>query len=133
MQILLSPIKISWEVLAFLFTARKIRDIAIAENVPAIDQNKMEAFNFLQDFYLNFSQFYAHTSYALVVAFIAVGIASPFLGFSWGLVVLLACIWVASGYFFVISRIQLACLFFAENELRSDSQGAPGEGIGKVV
>lgn len=121
-QILLGPIKIVVEIFLLLFKGKGIDNISIEENVCAIEKDKMEAFNFLQDFYLHFAQFYAHTSYALVVLFCLTVISiivSPVLHFTKLSVGLLLLLWIMSGCFFVISRIQLISLFSAENDLRS--------------
>jgi len=130
LQILLGPIKIVLEVLALLFLGRNIRQIAIEENVWEIDKSKMEAFQFLEEFYLHFAQFYAHTSYALVGLFLSVTVStllSPGLAFGAGCVVALTAIWVVSGFFFIISRIQLASLFKAERAMCRASERASDE------
>jgi hypothetical protein len=116
-QILLGPIKIIVEILGWLFKGRKIHDLATHENVPSINKDKMEAFNYIQDFYLHFAQFYAHTSYALLISFISLFIFVCFFGLSKIRVFLLIAIYLLTGLFFVIGRIQLATLFIAEHEM----------------
>jgi hypothetical protein len=117
-QILLGPAKILREIFEFVFFANDVGRVAIEENVAEIDKDKMDAFQFIQDFYLHFAQFYAHTSYALVGAFVAVGVSGFVLRLSWGYFMLLLSIWIASGFFFIIGRIQLTSLFNAENSLK---------------
>lgn len=120
-QILLGPGRILYEIYEFLFKAKGIKELAIEENVGDIDESKMEGFNFLQDFYLHFAQFYAHTSYALLILFMCLIPAIVFhhsFNYSWWHLALLALIWVMSGFFFLISRIQLTALFSAEWSLK---------------
>jgi len=119
-QVLIGPIMIIWEILMLLFTANTIKDAAIKENVHKIDKDKMEAFHFLQDFYLHFSQFYAHTSYALVVCFLSLLAFIYHAGFTFHRLATLLFIYLLCGLFFIIGRIQLQSLFQGEKELRDD-------------
>lgn len=122
-QILGGPIKIVWEILRMLFCGKSIKELAIQENVGNLDHTKIEGFKFLQDFYLHFAQFYAHTSYAMVVL-ISVPIAvmcSPTLSFSWPLGFLLLAFWGGCGFFFTISRVQFQALWQAEESLSKKS------------
>lgn len=119
-QVLLGPVKIVAEVALLFLKGSRIEEIAIEENVCALHKDQFEAFGFLQDFYLHFAQFYAHTSYALLCALLSIGVTvsvSTGLEFSTPLIVAMGSLWVVCGYFFVISRIQLASLFIAENRL----------------
>jgi hypothetical protein len=82
----------------------------------------MEAFNFVQDFYLHFAQFYAHTGYALLISFISlsilkIGIDLPIISGIW-----LMILYFLIGLFFVIGRIQLTTLFIAERALIAKSK-----------
>lgn len=123
-QIFLGPIKIVCEILWMLFCGKSIKELAIQENVGILDHTKIEGFKFLQDFYLHFAQFYAHTSYAMVVL-ISVPIAvmcSPTLSFSWPFLgFLFLAFWVGCGFFFTISRIQFQALWLAEESLSNKS------------
>ena len=126
-QIVMGPIKLVWEIILFLFSKQKLNEVAIEENIPDIPLEKMEAFKFLQDFYLHFAQFYAHTAYALVVLFVLVfaGILwSPGLVFSTRCVLFAVAIWLTSGCFFLISRVQLASLFKGEYQLRNHKKAS---------
>ncbi len=118
-QILLGPIKIVCEILQFLFEGKNLTEIAIDENITKISQDKEHAFQFLQDFYLNFAQFYAHTSYALTVSFLNFLIFCFICSFNLERVGILILIYLIAGYFFVIARIQIASLFTGENNLKS--------------
>ena len=119
-QIIMGPIKLVWEIVLFLFSKQKLNEVAIAENIPNIPSEKIEAFKFLQDFYLYFAQFYAHTAYALIVLFVLVIAAILFstrIVFSTHCVLFAAVVWLVSGFFFLISRIQLTSLFKGEDQL----------------
>ena len=116
-QVLIGPLMIVREILMLLFKADMIKKAALIENVQNIDKDKMEAFHFLQDFYLHFSQFYAHTSYALVVCCLSVLAFIIQAGFTIPRLVLLITIYVLCGLFFIIGRIQFQSLFQAEKEL----------------
>lgn len=117
-QILLGPIKIVVEIFQLLFFAKDIRSVVPEESVHEIDKDKMEAFNFAQDFYLYFAQFYAHTSYALVVGLFSMVINAFILGFSFRCCFLIVNIYILSGLFFLISRIQLGSLFKTEISMK---------------
>ena len=119
-QILLGPVKIVCKIFKMLGSGKSIKELAIQENVGNLDATKIEEFKFLQDFYLHFAQFYAHTSYAMVMLFISVSLAvmcSSTLSFSWPLSFLLLAFWVGCGFFFTISRVQFQALFQAEESL----------------
>lgn len=122
-QVLLGPIKILLEILGFLFMGKKIESLATHENVPRIHKDKMEAFNFIQEFYLYFAQFYAHTSYALLILFFSAGLFVCFFGLSKIRLCILVGSYILTGLFFVIGRIQLATLFIAEHEMVSENAG----------
>ncbi len=121
LQILLGPVKLLLEVLGLLFIANGIREVAIEENVTDIPPERIEAFRFLQEFYLHFAQFYAHTSYALLYSFIVslVAVAGPGLALNAHWLAALGALWLSCGFFFVIGRIQFASLFRAETALRT--------------
>lgn len=124
-QMALGPVKIAVEIFLLLFRAKGIEAVSLEENVSFIPKDRIEAFNFLQDFYLHFAQFYAHVSYALAFMFwmlvmsIAAGSA---LSFNVSSISVLVIIWLASGCFFIISRIQFTSLFAAEWDMRGAKQ-----------
>lgn len=111
-QIVVSPIKMIWEVLWLLF-APDIDCLTTDENVHEIAEDRMPQFTFLQEFYLNFGQFYAHMAYATLVVTILVAIRLvqhlsiicylAFLGF-----------YLLTSVLFLLGRIQLGSLFKAE-------------------
>jgi hypothetical protein len=117
LQVFVGPVKIFCEIVQLFFLGRDIGSVAIEENVQNIDKEKMEAFQFAQDFYLHFAQFYAHTSYALLISFIALSTHTIVTGLSIKRIVLAALLYVFSGLFFLIGRIQLASLFKAEVQM----------------
>jgi hypothetical protein len=116
-QILLGPIKMSMEILKFLWQGKELSKILLTENVNDVPKEKWDAFIFVQNFYLYFAQFYAHTSYALL--FVLITLAEfTLLGHSkLDTLVLMAIVWIATGGSFIISRIQYGSLFTAEYEL----------------
>jgi len=119
-QLLLAPLKIIWEICLLLVKASSIKELAIEENVCSLDYLKIDGYKFLQEFYLNFAQFYAHTSYALLLLFISIFISALFssvLSFSCLLLIVLVFSWLLCGFFFIISRVQFAALFRAERSL----------------
>ena len=119
------PLLAIWELLSFLVFGRDTAEVALDENAPKIPNDRIAAFTFVEDFYLHFAQFYAHTSYALVFACCCVvyfcvtnSVFTSNLPFIGGL-------YLAAGTFYVFGRIQLASLFLAEQELA----GIPLKGI----
>ena len=122
-QILLSPVKIWIEIGLLFWKGRRLCDIAVEENVCFIDKDNIDAFKWLEDFYLHFAQFYLHTSYAISFLCVSLFISVLFgRGLEWSGISLgiLVGTWLASGFFFVIGRIQFATLFRAENSIRRD-------------
>jgi len=117
LQVIFGPVIILIETFAFLFTGLSIKNVMTHENVPKIKKDEMDAFNFLQDFYLHFAQFYAHTGYALLVLFISLCVFVLSFGHFKTHWILLAATYILSGLFFVIGRIQLETLFNAEREI----------------
>lgn len=119
LQVFVSPIKMVLE-LASVLAAPNIDSLTMDENIDKIADNRMAQFSFLQDFYLYFGQFYAHTAYALLITTIlslvcqlsrpgrtpfAVSIGSYFL----------------TSLFFLLGRVQLGSLFKAESTLTTES------------
>jgi hypothetical protein len=116
-QVLIGPVKLTVEIGLFFVKGKGIEEAAIEENVPRIPRDLFQGFQFIEDFYLHFSQFYAHTSYALVVLFISLFCFSITNGFSDRRAVILSASYLFAGLFFVLGRIQLAALFVAENAM----------------
>jgi hypothetical protein len=116
-QILIAPLALMVEFIWFLCGGEGIAKVSITENVPKISKDKMEAFQFLQDFYLHFSQFYAHTGYALFIGFIVVLVFTIDKGLTSYRPGYLAISYLLSAYFFVISRVQFRSLFQAELDI----------------
>lgn len=116
-QVILGPIKLTVELAMLLFLGSSIAEVAIRENVENIPSEKMQAFEFLQGFYLHFAQFFAHAAYALTFTILCGIICVWQCGFSWPRAGFLACIWMGAGLYFVIGRIQMEALFRAESHL----------------
>lgn len=114
-QVFLSPIKMIIELL-WLLIAPNIEILTLMENVHKIKKEKMEQFYFLQEFYLNFSQFYAHMSYAFLITFIF-SIICCVQNFSWKRLAISIVFYFLTSLFFLLGRIQLGSLFKAERDL----------------
>ena len=123
-QILFCPGFILLEIIGFLFTVKKTEDVILEENVTSIPDSKMEAFHFLQSFYLSFAQFYIHTGYALYFSFVCLLVGSWQSCFICGddlinyqRLIVTIFIYILAGYFFLIGRIQFGSLFAEEEKL----------------
>lgn len=119
-QLLAGPLRLIYETYLFIFKAKNLDEVLMDENVGQIHKDKMAGFDFLQEFYLNFAQFYAHTSYALTLL-----LASSFYYFItssapksdiWAIMF----IYLLASYFFLIGRVQLSSLFKGEGKLKSN-------------
>ena len=114
-HVIVGPPMIAAEMFILFF--HDLTHLSTRENVGNVDKDKMQAFNFLQEFYLNFSQFYAHTSYALFASTIL--LIALIIGFNayleyWYLPLLL---YIFTGVFYLLGRIQMLTLFASEREL----------------
>lgn len=86
------------------------------ENIPGISPDRMEQFNFLQDFYLHFGQFFAHMAYALLFTTVCacMCLVGRWDGSRVGIAILL---YFSTSVLFLLGRIQLGSLFWAEAAL----------------
>jgi len=118
LQLLISPLAMIIEAL-WLLTAGNLDCLIMNENVSRINSNKMPQFTFLQDFYLYFGQFYAHMAYALLITTICIMICciGNFGVSRLGIVVLS---YFFTSIFFLLGRIQLGSLFWAEEQLLNE-------------
>ena len=130
-QFLIGPLRFFHE-LHLVARRRGMIRAAVRENVARIDDCWMKQHEFMQDFYLYPAQFYAHTSYALVICMLALfGFILRFDsgGFTYGLTprraLLLVILYMASSAFFILARVQLATLFRAERDLIDQSEETP--------
>jgi hypothetical protein len=121
-QVLLGPPKIVGETSIMFWDVRDIRGAGVSENVPKIHKDLFPHFEFLQEFYLYFAQFFAHTAYALVISFLSVVSFIVANDFTLRRLVVGFAVYVACGVFFVLGRLQLRSLFAAEEELATRSQ-----------
>jgi len=121
-------LKLVIEICWFLWSGKELRKIAIEENSPAVEGEKWESFQFLQEFYLYFAQFYAHMSYALAVSILCLGLSLAALDPTSGGLSLLVVLYLTAGFFFTIGRIQLAGLFKAEGKL-TEGNRKPATGV----
>jgi hypothetical protein len=101
-QILLGPAKILREIFEFVFFANDVGRVAIEENVAEIDKDKMDAFQFIQDFYLHRWRF-RFCSQALV-------------GLLYAAVVNMDSKWVFLHYWAHTAHIVIQCREFTETD-----------------
>lgn len=116
-QIILAPIKMVIEIADFLWKGKAIKNMLLRENVGDIPKDKWDAFIFVQNFYLYFAQFYAHTAYALLITLSCIFWFSLFINGHWVHIATMAICYVLGGGSFIVSRIQYGSLFTAEYEL----------------
>jgi hypothetical protein len=116
-QLLSGPLIMICELLYLLFKAPNIESLTMDENVSDIKEKQMKQFQFLQDFYLHFGQFYAHTSYALLVVLVCGIICCVQNPTKLNLYIAFGLYFLTS-FFFLLGRIQLSSLFKAETSLR---------------
>jgi len=119
LQVFLSPVKMLLEIL-WLLVAPDIDSLTMEENIHKIADNHMDQFSFLQDFYLYFGQFYAHTAYALLTTTVLSLVCqitrpghTPF--------TLTIGLYFLTSLFFLLGRVQLGSLFKAERALSNKS------------
>jgi len=117
-QILLAPIKMIVE-LAWVTAAPNIDKLAMEESGTHISPQDKPIYDFFQDFYLYFAQFYAHTAYALLFSIPCLIWTWAIIGFTWRRTLLIFFTYLLTSIFFLISRVQFASLFKAENVLRN--------------
>lgn len=117
-QLLFGPCWMIYEIILMLRKSHNLRDILIEENVGEIPKDKMEAFQFLQDFYLHFAQFYLHTSYALILFLLPAFFFSVEARTAENYFFLISVYFLAS-YFFLVGRVQMSSLFKAEGKLKA--------------
>lgn len=129
-QVLLGPLRMFFELICLGSTV-STKAASIHENVPQIGQDQMMQHEFLQEFYLYSAQFFAHTAWALMSALMALGVFIGKYGCNDRRVTLLSMLYVATGSFFTLARIQLCSLFRGEAELKSATlwtiRGTPGD------
>jgi len=117
-QILIAPIKMVGE-LVWVTLAPSIDKLAMEESGTYISPQDKPLYDFFQDFYLYFAQFYAHTAYALLFSIPCLVWTWAIIGFTWRRTLLLLFAYFLTSIFFLISRVQFASLFKAENVLRN--------------
>lgn len=118
LQLFISPFAMIIEVL-WLLTAKNLDVLIMEENVPRINSNKMEQFNFLQEFYLHFGQFYAHMAYAFLITTVC-SLVCCIRSFGLAFLGIVILFYFFTSMFFLLGRIQLGSLFWAEEQLVED-------------
>jgi len=116
-QLISAPLIMIYEILHLLFKARNLDSLTMDENISHLKADQVTQFQFLQDFYLHFGQFFAHMAYAFLVAlacFLICCIRSP----SWSEGCIVFGVYLITGLFYLLGRIQLSSLFKGETTLR---------------
>ncbi len=119
-QLLYSPFVMIYELIRFLLWGANIGQCTMDENVCELNQDKMQQFQYLQEFYLYFGQFFAHTAYALLISWICSAfclVKKP----TFLRVLVSFLLYIGTSLFFLFGRIQLGTLFKAENKLKEKS------------
>ncbi len=126
-QIVIAPLIMMFEGLYTAFWSRGIESLSMEENVPDIPENNMAQFNYLQEFYLHFMQFYAHTAYALLICIPSLAVTFHTLGYSINRWLIMAALYLVTGVFFITGRAQMVSLFRAEHALKriAENQSEP--------
>ena len=114
LQVLLGPVKLLRETVQFLFNGTSVRNVSMNENIHRVDPKRIDAFVWVQDFYLHFSQFYAHAAFAFVPVLMGLLAFTARFGFTWQRLSMLAIAWLLTGMLFIVGRVQLASMFIAE-------------------
>ncbi len=124
-QLVFGPIKMVIETL-WLLVAPNLKSLAMEENVPRVRPARMPNFIFLEEFYLYFGQFYAHTAYALLLSMGCLVVALFRVGWTVNGGLLIAGTYLGTSIFFLLGRVQLATLFIAERALCDQSDPSNG-------
>jgi len=119
-QVLFAPLIMIGELVGTLF-ARRTKTLIIEENSPYTLEERFPAYAFMQEFYLYFGQFYAHTAYAMLLAILCATCVWTRLGWTWPRGLLLLGLYCACGVLFQIGRVQLGTLFGAEEQMKEKS------------
>jgi len=114
-QLATGPTAMITEVLSVL-RAPNLTSLAMDENVDSLGRDSEWQFQFLQDFYLYFGQFYAHTAYASLVPMVLC-IANVFRSPCARNLMHLVLAYFVTSILFLFGRVQLSSLFRAEGEL----------------
>jgi hypothetical protein len=128
-QLLIGPLIMAYEVLTLVLKARNLTCLTMDENVKCFKQDCEWRFQFLQEFYLHFGQFYAHTAYALLLTTVLCVVnilRRPCLMN----VTLAITAYLLTSVLFLFGRVQLGTLFRAETELAKHEHqkgGGPAE------
>ncbi|HNY77262.1 MAG: hypothetical protein RBS72_02630 [Sedimentisphaerales bacterium] len=125
-QLLIGPLVMAYEVLTLVLKAPNLARLTMGENLKCFKQDCEWRFQFLQEFYLHFGQFYAHTAYALLLTTVlcVVNILRRpcLINFT---VTIIA--YLLTSVLFLFGRVQLGTLFRAETEL-AEHEHQKGEG-----
>ena len=116
LQLPVAPVKMLIE-LAWVLTAPGIVALAMDENAPRISKEQTDMFTFVQDFYLHFSQFYAHSAYAMLLGVPCLILYHRSAG-HYFLQALpgVAGVYLLTSVFFIIGRVQYTSMCRAENK-----------------
>ena len=123
-QMLLAPGRAIWELLHLLYAPRHLREARMEENVVRLPKDRIDQFKWVEDFYLYSAQFFAHTTWSLLLIATSVMFFVAVNGLTSRRVALFVFLYGATGVFFTIGRIQFASLFHAEEQLASGTEAA---------
>jgi hypothetical protein len=119
-QVLLGPVKMTYEAASLPFQACGISALVMDENVTKIRASDEPLFNFVQDFYLYFAQFYAHTAYALLLGLACLGWSLWVMGVAWAeALVLMVALYLLTSVLFLLGRVQYTSMCGAEWDIRN--------------
>lgn len=118
-QILKGPARIVWEVGELLVLTRGIENTRMYESITEIGKDSMAQFDFLEEFYLATGQFFLHTAYALMLLIGSIATYMIAYGITWRRMAILGAVYLLTGLFFTLGRIQMNSLFEAEKMLRN--------------
>lgn len=128
-QLFYAPVIMVGE-LVYLMFAPQTECLVMEENTPEVTQDFFPAYSFLQEFYLYFGQFYAHTAYAILVAIPCFTYVWFRTGWTPSRSLELCGLYIACSVFFLLGRVQLSTLFKAERRIaersRFSSRSRPG-------
>lgn len=125
------PIWLAYEIASLLLRGRNLRHLGMDENVTKIPKDSLTQFQFIEDFYLHFSQFYLHS--AIAVGFAGSALVLGFIPHLWSggqtplcaarcqflgeWLATLTTLWLLCGALWTLGRIQLQSMFCAEYDL----------------
>ncbi|HUO85577.1 MAG TPA: hypothetical protein VM534_10735 [Thermoanaerobaculia bacterium] len=119
LQILVGPVQIVAEIFSLLFSTRGLREAAANDHAAAIESSRFTHLDELRAASLPIAEFFLHTSYALIGSCTALVVFMITGGVSIRRLLLLALLYLLTGLFFVLGRIEVQTFESAEEDLSS--------------